>query len=415
MAQGPILIFDKSFLESLNPDEAVWLDNFFLTNITPLFFVETLADLEKQVRRGRTPESVVGNIAHKTPDLQSHMSPRHSSILAAELHGHEIVMDGRIQRAGGQIIELEGQQGVMYRMTEEEEAFHRWQRGEFLDLERQIAKGWRKAVSGVDNSPAYALFKGFYESIRKPKDLKDAKQVADTLIGLLDEEKSFLMGMSILGVPIENAREVIKRWRASGRPPLRKFSPYFEYLYSIELFYYLAISADLISRVRPAEKADNKVDIAYLYYLPFCMAFVSNDKLHERAVPLFLREDQTFVNGQELKADLRKIDEHFAAFPDDEKAKGMFSLAPDPPADDSFLVTRLWNKHLPGWQKRREEHEKLSPEDAKAVVELINRISEEGRPVEQAQGASIEDMNYAHVERRILRKKGKWVRVPPEA
>jgi hypothetical protein len=58
MPLGPILIFDKSFLQSLNVDEAVWLDNFFLTVITPLFFVETLADLEKEVHRGRTPEQV---------------------------------------------------------------------------------------------------------------------------------------------------------------------------------------------------------------------------------------------------------------------------------------------------------------------------------------------------------------------
>ena len=48
---GPILIFDKSFLQSLNVDEAVWLDNFFLTVITPLFFVETLADLERFLKR----------------------------------------------------------------------------------------------------------------------------------------------------------------------------------------------------------------------------------------------------------------------------------------------------------------------------------------------------------------------------
>ena len=63
MPPGPILIFDKSFLQSLNSDEAVWLDNFFLTGITPLFFVETLADLEREVNRGRTPEQVVGNLA----------------------------------------------------------------------------------------------------------------------------------------------------------------------------------------------------------------------------------------------------------------------------------------------------------------------------------------------------------------
>jgi len=49
---GPTLIFDKSSLESLNPDEAMWLDTFFLSNITPLFFVETLADLEKKNKVG---------------------------------------------------------------------------------------------------------------------------------------------------------------------------------------------------------------------------------------------------------------------------------------------------------------------------------------------------------------------------
>jgi len=66
---GPTLIFDKSALQGLSVDESMWLENFFITNITPLFFVETLADLEKEVRAGRTPEDIVGNIALKTPDM----------------------------------------------------------------------------------------------------------------------------------------------------------------------------------------------------------------------------------------------------------------------------------------------------------------------------------------------------------
>jgi len=49
MADGPVLIFDKSSLESLNLDEAVLLDNFYRSNVTPLFFVECLADLEKSI------------------------------------------------------------------------------------------------------------------------------------------------------------------------------------------------------------------------------------------------------------------------------------------------------------------------------------------------------------------------------
>jgi hypothetical protein len=101
----PMLIFDKSFLESLNPDEAVWLDKFFLSSITPLFFVETLADLEKEVHRGRTPEQVVGNLAYKTPDMNSHVSPYHTSLLLSELlRAEEIAMDARIMRTGGSVV-----------------------------------------------------------------------------------------------------------------------------------------------------------------------------------------------------------------------------------------------------------------------------------------------------------------------
>ncbi len=58
-----MIVFDKSTLQSLNVDEACWLDTFYLPIITPLFFVETLADLEKQVVKGRRPEQVVGSLA----------------------------------------------------------------------------------------------------------------------------------------------------------------------------------------------------------------------------------------------------------------------------------------------------------------------------------------------------------------
>jgi hypothetical protein len=70
MAQGPILIFDKSSLESLNLDEAVLLDNFYLSNVTPLFFVECLADLEKEIKSKSTPEQLVGCGARQSGSSQ---------------------------------------------------------------------------------------------------------------------------------------------------------------------------------------------------------------------------------------------------------------------------------------------------------------------------------------------------------
>ena len=64
---GPILLFDKSTLQSLNVDESVWFDTFYYPVGTPLFFVETLADLAKEVEKERTPKQVVGNLAEKSP------------------------------------------------------------------------------------------------------------------------------------------------------------------------------------------------------------------------------------------------------------------------------------------------------------------------------------------------------------
>jgi hypothetical protein len=51
MPQGPVNVFNKSTLESLRIDESVMLDNFYLLNITPVFFVECLADLEREIVR----------------------------------------------------------------------------------------------------------------------------------------------------------------------------------------------------------------------------------------------------------------------------------------------------------------------------------------------------------------------------
>jgi hypothetical protein len=86
---GPILLFDKSVLQSLSVDEAVWLDTFYFPCVTPLFFTETLADLEKEVQKGRSPEDVVGNLAEKTP-IGGAINVHHHTLSANELLGNTV-------------------------------------------------------------------------------------------------------------------------------------------------------------------------------------------------------------------------------------------------------------------------------------------------------------------------------------
>jgi hypothetical protein len=128
MAQGPILIFDKSSLESLNLDEAVLLDNFYLSNITPLFFVECLADLEKEIKSRSTPEQLVGSLALRTPEAQLCANVHHHQILGGEL-SRQFDLSTVHERpliAGGKAIQLGDQRGMFYKRSPEVEALERW-------------------------------------------------------------------------------------------------------------------------------------------------------------------------------------------------------------------------------------------------------------------------------------------------
>jgi hypothetical protein len=85
MPQGPIIIFDKSSLESLNLNEAVLLDNFYMSNITPLFFVECLADcaeesIIKSLYRNRRNCMIV--ITAPTGQSDAKFSPMSSTALS---------------------------------------------------------------------------------------------------------------------------------------------------------------------------------------------------------------------------------------------------------------------------------------------------------------------------------------------
>jgi hypothetical protein len=177
--------------------------------------------------------------------------------------------------------------GPAFHKTEEEEAFDRWRDTQFLDLERQTASKWRKNLSGVDFTAIYNAFQRYYPK-GKPKELSQVKSFAERVIDEGDHERSLSFGLMLLGYTEDSRTVIVQRYHNAGKPPLRDFAPYFHFVYSVELFFNLAIAADLISKERPS----NKIDLAYLYYLPFCQIFTSNDNLHEKVVPLFLRDNQ---------------------------------------------------------------------------------------------------------------------------
>ena len=178
---GPITLFDKSFLQSLSLDESVWFDIFFLTNIPPIFFVETLADLEKDVCTDRTPEQEVGIIADKTPEMQTSPNMFHTKLCTADLLGYEVPMDGRIIKPGGKPVKTEKQSGIFYEVAPEEEAFHRWQKGEFFEVERQFAKFWRQTLTSMTFGQVLQKLNRMGINPKNCKTLEEAKSIAESI------------------------------------------------------------------------------------------------------------------------------------------------------------------------------------------------------------------------------------------
>ena len=411
MPQGPFLIFDKSSLESLNLDEAVMLDNFYMSNITPLFFVECLADLEKAIRSNSTPEQLVGSLATRTPESQSYPNVHHATILRGELAGKfELkTVHGRVMLAGGRHVQLGEKKGVIFERSPEAEAISRWGKREFLELERNIARQWRRALTSIDLDAMVQSVMGGLGPWRKPKSLQDARKMTDAIIDNMDPEWLIRFGLNLLGAS-ETVEYVVSNWIQKRRPPLRDHLPYFVFMLMINIFFCLVLPTQLLSKVKPS----HKIDLAYLYYLPFCSVFTSKDNFHADIVPLFLSPEQTFVNGTELKEDLKRLVGHYEALPEEMLKTGLIHFAAYPPDDSGFLITRLWDKYLPGWRAARERPKPVrDPEEEKRIVEEINRQTDSPE-LQPSDEQDIDKMDYATIRRMVHPQKGRWLRFSKE-
>jgi hypothetical protein len=386
-------------------------DNFFLTNIPPIFFAETLVDLEKAIKAGRTPEQEVGLIAIKTPEMHSCPNTFHVQLCIANLLGQEITMDGRPVIAGAKAVKTADQSGVVFDVPPETEALARWQRHEFLEVERLFAKGWRRMIGSLN-------FEGIKEGLYSNginsdgcQSLEDARDISQSIIdasGYSLERMKFIF--YVLNIPQHLISDIWYKWGINSFPSLRNFAPYAAFIFMIDIFYYIALAANLIS----PEKVTNKLDLSYLYYLPFCMVFVSSDKFHRNCAPLFLREDQDFIWGQELKADLQKIDQYYEKLPEKEKEKGLFEIAAWPPNDDNFLITKLWDRFLPRWRSISEEPINIDQEKEKYLVQYINKFTNAKHIKDEDVDFDLNNPDAMVFQRMIHKKRGKWWQLPKD-
>jgi hypothetical protein len=407
---GPLTLFDKSFIQMLNEDEAAIFDVMFGTVLCPIFLVETLADIGKSDEEASNRLNIVQSIARKAPVLHSYPNLHHVNLCLHELAGGTVEMSGRPNVAGGQPVRIDGKLGITFEPSPEAEAFERWQAGAFEEVERRFASNWRKQMEQMNHAAASNLAHRELRITDSAKNLASALAIAERIVeGNGQRYRTLQATFALLGLNEQRWPAVRDRWKHAGGPPLREFAPYTTYCLKVEILFHVAVAKKLIS----PDRISNKNDMTYLFYLPFCSVFVSNDKLHQRVAPLLLSENQEFILGQELKNDLGNLDEFYSNLPDNERKIGLFHLAAVPPNDESFLCTRIW-KRFGGDVTRTSRPRAQSPGDQELLGQIKRFTSAHADssepPLSEEEQESVERIAF---KRDVPLHRGKWRFMPP--
>jgi hypothetical protein len=327
---GPIALFDKSAVEMMSADEAPIFDCLYMTNVCPIYLVEVLADLQKVETSGRTHSKVVADMARKTPVMHAYPNAHHSALCLRELLGWPIEMRRVPALGGARPVRHDGKIGLVYEESPESQAFARWQRGKFFDVEQQFARLWREQLARMPLYQSAEVVRAILAVRDTPRDLTQALDIAREAVGGAGQRyRTLKLAYALLDLDHRFWTEVATRWKRVGGPDLPTYAPYTAHCLLVDVFFYVAIHKGLISPERPS----NKTDMAYLYYLPFAMMFISNDKLHRRTAPLFMRDDQIFQPADELKTDLRALDQFYSSLTGgDDEGRLVQGRAPRPRA-----------------------------------------------------------------------------------
>lgn len=311
----PIAIFDKLFLESLNPTEAKVFDILFQSNMTPIFFVEVLGDLEKKGKTPEEQEKIVARLSRKTPQRNYYANVNHHTLCIGELLSSQISMQEVPVCYPAKEVEIEGKKHAFHDEPPELSLFNKWQKGEFKHQERTWAQQYRRLLEEIPESlPPLFDISSCSEFQQTSSKFEDCKTYAyKKIYQKISDQDLINKAITFLGVTPREKKEIIERWQTLGFPSFYKFAPYTMYVMFVHFFFQVASLKDA-SRGR---RKSNWIDLAYLYYLPFTKIFISGDKLHKNIVPLFLNQNtQRFISSQEMKEDLKLLVQYFNTHPD---------------------------------------------------------------------------------------------------
>ncbi len=294
---GRTTILDKSAFEGLSLQEASLLSQHCQIIITPILVTEVIADLSKLHEDGRLPHAVVQALAKRLSWSHGWPNMDFATLCLNSLDGRYRGEIGKFVPDNATYVPDGDGYGIYVDNTQFSSMLLRWKDGEFTDSEGEFATRWRAAARTLDVRRWDELLlrhrvitprvKTDGDLIREARRLLGDRALAEMWVELLLDQ---------LNVPALGRRRLEPSLSAHVGIPVTDWAPYAGHCLKAIVYFILATRSGLLP-ARPT----NLIDLQYLFYTPFCMLFVSDDKMHKRLAPMLLVEGQSFMTGSELK------------------------------------------------------------------------------------------------------------------
>lgn len=324
---GMSIILDKSTLQGLSLIELQEMNRYYHVVVPPILIIEILGDLySPPAIRDLTPEQNVQTLARKLLAVRPSIHIDYRYLRNASLLGNEILTSFQ------PVIDEDNNASTLLNMED-------WQRGNFSQVDRADAATWKEtSAQNLEN-----FQKGLLQ-IQRLAGLTSLSAIFESMNSVFksDFQQSLYVEWFCNRIQIspETRFLVCRRWELV-REPFYIFAPYAYYCFLIEQVFHQGLAAGL---VKTATKAKSYVDLQYAYYLPYARIFSSSDLGHQQIWDAFASsEQQLFVNGGALKADLKAILEHIQNCPELE-LNNLRQCAPRPPELLGSLTKMAYQK-----------------------------------------------------------------------
>lgn len=343
--RGIRITLDKTVVYGLNNEEVDSLDRYFFQVVPSILVNEILAELTKE------PDPKIPN---KIAAFTYRVSGNHGLALnyrkrfATSLLGREIPMDGRFLASGETVVRtVSGSLATIVETPLEDAILARWERREFTDEERLWARRFRQRMERPLNTKLYL------DNIARAGLSFNTPQSVEELISSVNDllaNKKLLPRLFVIlardfGIPYKSSDEITKRWYKEGRKPFEEFAPYAFFCLKANFLWHLSLTNPKLFKPDRNKNKNDRKDLEYCYYLPNTQIFATRDDKQQRLMEALRRQDQSIVNGDELKRDLRKISTDWDSLTTEEKIAVNAQRGDAPPENTDSVVYQLWKKH----------------------------------------------------------------------